>query len=72
MKGPVLTSVSPSGDTIKVFVEGDRVSLFMLSVDGMRARGCDNRPQWLIDEVLRSEEDIPHQPHDDLCQRKVE
>ena len=69
MKGPVLTSVSPSGDTIKVFVEGDRVSLFMLSKDGQRARGCDNRPQWLIDEVLRAEEDIPHPRQDEPGQR---
>ena len=52
MREPNLMATSPSGDTIKVFVDGGIVSLFMISADGMRARGCDTRPAEDIDDDL--------------------
>ena len=52
MKIIVLEGASPSGDKIKVAVDGELVSLFMTSADGSRGSACDNRPASDIDDDL--------------------
>ena len=47
-----LSAVSPSGDKIKVVVEGERLSLIMTSADGSSGSTCDNRPKEAIDDDL--------------------
>ena len=48
----VLENISPSGDKIKVVVEGDLVSLIMTSADGSCGSACDNRSKESIDDDL--------------------
>ena len=48
----ILETVSPSGDKVKVDVEGDLISLIMISKDGQRGSVCDNRPPEDIDDDL--------------------
>ena len=52
-----LESTSPSGDTIKVFVEDDLLSLCMISHDQSLLIAADNRPFDFTDEELPPEVD---------------
>ena len=48
----VLEGISPSGDKVKVDVEGELISLLMESKDGSKMTACDNRPKEDIDDAL--------------------